>query len=188
MIARMPITTEEFEEMCYQFNPCELVRGEVIRLSPGGIRHSRTTVRVTRLLDQWCERSNLGRVFSNETGFVVEHGPDTVRGADVAFISYQRLPAEMEPTGFSEIPAELVVEIVGKGQGWRHMVEKAGEYLAMGVDRVWIIDPKARTVHIFQSDAQPLALSEADTLEDEAILPGFSCQVQQFFEDAKPIR
>ena len=31
---------------------------------------------------------------------------------------------------------------VGQGQGWNDMVEKTGEYLRMGVDRVWLLELK----------------------------------------------
>ena len=59
-----------------------------------------------------------------------------------AYFSYRRLPRVKEPQGFARTPPELAVEVVGKGQGWPKMLEKAGEYFAMGVDCVWIVDPR----------------------------------------------
>ncbi len=74
--------------------------------------------------------------------------------------------------------------MVGKGQGWDAMVEKTGEYLAMGVNRAWVLDPQAQTLHIFGGDARPMELSGQDEVRDEAILPGFACRVGDFFHDA----
>lgn len=175
------ITAEDFEHIAARLGPCELVRGEVITLSPGGLSHSQVTMNVSGLLWTWARRSNLGRILSGEPGVVVARGPDTVRGADVAYISYERIPQLSTMEGFIDVPPNLVVEIVGKGQGWRAMVEKAGEYLAMGVDRVWVIDPRTRQVLVFQPEAEPLALGMEDTVSDEAVLPGFTCKVVDFF-------
>src|SRR5207248_3194546 len=126
-----------------------------IQLTASGLRHSRIAVRASYLLEAWARQSRRGRVFSGDAGLITERDPDSVRGADVAYFSYRRLPADQEPTGFSSVPAELVVEVVGQGQVWDAMVEKVGEYLSMGVDRVWVLDPEAQTVHLFGGDARP---------------------------------
>lgn len=183
MIAKSHTTATEFESLCGRMGPCELVRGEVIPLSPGGIRHSHITFNVAFLLGVWSRKTKLGMVVTGEAGLIVETDPDTVRGADVAYISYNRLPRGQVPEGFGSVPPELVVEIVGKGQSWRDMVEKAGEYLKMGVDRVWVIDPSTKRLHVFTPDGGPATLAENDAVTDEAVLPGFSCKVADFFAE-----
>ncbi|NOS99517.1 MAG: Uma2 family endonuclease [Phycisphaerales bacterium] len=183
MSTRTMMTLEEFESVCERLGPCELVRGEVIELSPGGLEHSRITVNVAVVLSNWATETGLGRVLSGEAGIRVEADPPTVRGADAAYLSYQRWPKGRELIGFTTVVPELVVEILGKGQGWREMVEKCGEYLRMGVLRVWVIDPDTRRVHVFRPDAEPAAISETGQLCDEVVLPGFSCAVARLFED-----
>lgn len=183
MSTQVLMTAEAFEAVCAGLGPCELVRGEVRDLSPGGVRHSEITGRVFLQLAQWARATGNGRALTGEAGVKVESDPDTVRGADVAYISFDRLPRAQTPTGFCTVAPELVVEVIGKGQGWREMVEKAGEYLQMGVDRVWVIDPDTRRVHILRSDHEPVALGEDETVVDEAILPGFTCRVAEFFRD-----
>ncbi len=183
MITKKKTTAEEFETTAASLGSCELVRGEVVPLSPGGTKHSKVASNVTGLLWQWARQSKLGRVWSGEAGLVVESDPDTVRGADAAYISYKRLPRGEEPEGFATVPPELVVEIVGKGQGWGKMVEKAGEYLGMGVDCVWVVDPKSRRLHVFRPDGEPTVLDERQSVSDENILPGFSCEVREFFSE-----
>lgn len=180
------LTAEEFEERYADVEFCELVRGEVVQLTASGFRHSRITVRAALLLERWASAIECGRVVAGDSGLITDRGPDTVRGADVAYFSFGRLPADQEPVGFSRIPAELVIEVVGKGQGWDAMVEKTREYLAMGVDRVWLLDPKSQAVHMYGGDAEPRVLRGDDELRDETILPGFSCKVSMFFRDHKP--
>ncbi len=182
MIARADISAKRFERLAPELGPCELVRGEVVPLSPGGFEHGQISGSVAGLLSAWARRTRSGRVLTNEAGLITERRPDTVRGADVVYYSYRRVARGRGPKGFADVPPELVVEIVGKGQGWRAMVQKAGEYLRMGVDRVWVIDPKKRSLHVFRSDAPPSELGAGDRIRDAEMLPKFSCRVSDFFE------
>jgi Uma2 family endonuclease len=177
------MTADQFEAVAQQLGPCELVHGEVITLSPGGHIHGVATMNIGAALWNWARRTGLGRVLTGEPGLIVARTPDTVRGADVAYFSYERLPKGAEPRGFHVTPPNLVIEVVGKGQGWRDMIDKVGEYLRMGVDRVWVVDPDSRSVHVFRPDAEPLVMAENDTLSDEGILPGFSCRTADVFAE-----
>lgn len=138
MLLKLRMTAKRFEQIADDLGPCELVRGEVVYLSPGGMVHSSLTTRMVLLLGNWAERTRRGRVFTNEAGIITERKPDTVRGMDVTYFSYKRLPRDQTPDGVSTVPPELAVEIIGKKQGWKVMVQKAGEYLRMGTDRVWL--------------------------------------------------
>jgi Uma2 family endonuclease len=182
MVLRNRMNIAEFERVAPHLGPCELVRGEVVYLSPGGLSHSTVSGNLAGLLSAWARKTRRGRVLTNEAGLVTDEEPGTVRGADVAFISYKRLPRGPVPDGFGRIPPELVVEIVGKGQGWNVMVEKAAEYLAMGVDRVWIVDIGKQHVHVFHRDAEPEVFDAKSTISDADVLPGFRARVRTFFE------
>lgn len=175
------MTASEFERIAARLGPCELVRGEVLELSPGGLSHGGISANLAILLGNWARRTRRGRVFVNETGLITEREPDTVRGGDVVYYSYRRLPKRKTPEGFSDVPPELVVEVVGKGQGWRQMMTKAGEYFRMGVDRVWIIDPKRRRLAVLHPDTEPDVLMGAAEVSDPEILPGFSCSLADIF-------
>ena len=181
--ATAPLSAEEFAEQAKGTPSVELIRGAVVHLSPGGMGHSRSSFNVAYLLEMWARRTGLGRVLTNELGLITARNPDTVRGADVAYISYARLPKGTAPEGFCAIAPDLVAEVLGKGQGWDTMVAKAAEYLHMGAQRVWVLDPGKRTVHVFTPDQPPQKWGEADMLRDEAVLPGFSCCISEFFDD-----
>jgi len=183
MLQRASLTAAEFERIADSLGPAELIRGEVVALSPAGFEHSRIVVRVAMLLELWARRAKKGRVLAGEASSVVENKPDTVRGADVAYISYERVPRDQGPRGFLRVPPELVVEVRGERQGWVELREKATQYLAFGVDRVWIIDPEFRQVHVFRANAETACLSEKESLVDEDLLPGFSCDVSELFCD-----
>lgn len=176
------ITAADFEKIADGLGPCELVRGEVVRLSPGGYEHNRAVSNAHGLLWSWARQSRQGRALTKETGLIVGRDPDTVRGADVVYYSYRRLPQGSAPRGFVATPPDLVVEIVSERQSWRQAVTKAGEYLNMGVDRVWLVDFKTQRIHVYRPDTEPVILNRGDILADETVLPGFRCQVDDLFE------
>lgn len=175
------MTAAEFERVADQFGSCELVRGEVNPLAPAGFEHGENTAQVTHLLKTWATQSGLGRVLSGEIGLITEQRPDTVRGADVIYCSYSRLPRKQRVEGFGRIAPELVVEIVGNNRNWTALLRKAGEYFDMGVDRVWIVDPKRRRLCVLRPDDEPMVLSDRQIITDPATLPGFRCRVREFF-------
>lgn len=176
------ITAEAFGTMAESLDPFELIRGRLTKLDFGSFQFGLTCANIGTRLESWARISGRGRCLL-DIGILIEIGPDTVRGADVAYLSYSRFPKGKRSRGFLRVPPELVVEIIGQGQGWRDMVEKAGEYLRMGVDRVWVIDPDAETLHVFRSDAEPKRLTASDEVADATVLPGFSCKVADIFSD-----
>lgn len=183
MSTQILITVEEFERMAEKLGPCELVRGEVVTLSPGGENHNKPTSNISGLLWNWARHTKLGRVRMNETGLVIQARAQTVRAMDLAYFSYERLPQDSAPGGFHTTAPNLIVEVMGKGQGWRQILEKVGEYLQAGVDLVWVVEPNSQRVHVYRPDAEPVMLQADDTLADNAILPGFACKVADLFID-----
>ena len=179
--AQHRITAEEYERRAGCASASELVRGEVVPVSPAGWSHNRITAFLTLRLGTWAEQTGLGRVLTNETGIITSRDPDTVRGAAVAYFSFARVPRGAGPRGFVSVPPELIVEVRGIDDTWKRLVAKAGEYIAMGVERVWLVDPEPRTLHVVSADGPVAVLHENDILTDERVLPGFSLEIARIF-------
>jgi Uma2 family endonuclease len=111
----------------------ELVRG-VPRVSepPGGV-HGRLAVKLGGRLDEHVTRLGLGTVLV-EAGYVLERGPDTVRGPDVSFVSTARLPPDRIPEQFISGPPDLAVEILSPGDRWAETEEKVADWSIHGND------------------------------------------------------
>ena len=117
---------------------------------------------------------------SNDTGVFTHRDPDTVLAPDVAFWSHARLP-EM-PEGFVEVTPELVVEVVSPSDAQAHVHQKVLEYLDHGVRLIWVVDPKTRTVTVYQSRQDVRILDASEEITGHDVLPGFTCRVGEFFE------
>src|SRR5262249_410217 len=122
----------------------------------------------------------IGRV-TVQSGLVTEDDPDTVRGPDVAYWSAECLPLDRVPEVYPTVAADLCVEVLSPSDTHRSVMEKVREYLNRGVRLIWIVDPGARTVTVYRSREQIRILETTDTLTGEDVLPGFSCQVAEFF-------
>jgi Uma2 family endonuclease len=104
-----------------------------------------------------------------------------VRGADVAFVSFERLPRGAKPEGFLTVPPELIVEVLGDDSSWREMEKKIAEYHAFGVDNVWVIDARMLALRIYPRGGQPMTL-HGDAEAASSYPAGFRCLVREFFE------
>ncbi len=158
----------------------ELIRGELIKMTPAGGRHGKTALTVGAMLLACVNKQNLGHVAANDTGVFTERNPDTVLGPDVVFWNRQRLP-EM-PEGFVEVSPDLVVEVVSPNDGQSYVQRKVLHYLDHGVPLVWVVDPKTRTTTVYRSRQDVCILEADDEITGADILPGFSCRVGEFFD------
>jgi Uma2 family endonuclease len=176
------LTAEEFGRRPDPGYPEELVRGRIITMPPPKPRHGQICGQAYYLLRKHVDDQGLGHVLCNDSGVITERDPDTVRGADVAFYSYDRLPKGPIQGGYLAFPPNLVVEVRSPDDGWREILEKVTEYLEAGVTVVIVLDPEPRTAHIFHSDRAPEQLGPDNDLTVADLLGDFRVKVARFFE------
>jgi Uma2 family endonuclease len=162
--------------------PCELVEGRIVPVSPTGAEHGRIEARIARRLSEFVESRNIGTVFTGEAGIYTHRDPDTVRGADVAFVSHDRLGGRT-PRGFLRVPPELVVEILSPEDRAGELQRKLTEYFAIGVDRVWIVDPHGGRVLVHCSPTDFFSIGSGEIAKGEGVLSGFELPVDEIFRD-----
>lgn len=174
------LSAEEFLELELGEGYHELVRGEVVEVTPPKRRHSKACGKIGLRLGSFGETTGFGYVLG-ETAVVTERLPDTVRGSDVSFYSNARLP-EADDDEQNVVAPDLVVEVVSPSNTRSAILTKVQEYLNAGVLMIWVVYPRKRTVVIYRpSDEPPTVLTGADVLENLPELPGFRCPVADFF-------
>lgn len=160
----------------------ELVNGRPVPMPMAGRSHAQLVMWMGAKLLAYAERTGRGLVLGGEAGVYTRRDPDTVRGADVLFISHERY-ARCGPLTFLDVAPELVVEIFSPDDRPGETARKVEEYLSAGVDRVWVVSLRRRTVQVHRSGVEPETLGIGDTLRDEEILPGFSLPLSDLFRD-----
>lgn len=160
----------------------ELIRGVLHRTVSVGLRHGEIVMTLGMLLGIFIRPLRLGRLVASDSGIRLERNPDTVREPDIAFISAEKLPLDVDVPGFSEVAPDLVVEIASPSDSIAAVNDKALMWLRFGVQLVWVVFPESRTLEVHSASAPPVLLGEQDQLEGGTVLPGFTCQVSQIFE------
>lgn len=160
---------------------CELVSGEIIRLTPNGAEHGVVTARMGSVLDEYVEVNELGVCCGAETGFILKGDPDTVRAPDAAVVLRSRVPASGVPEGYWPLAPDLAVEVISPADRLADVHVKIVEYFASGTRLVWLVEPETRMVHVYRSPQHVEVLGTADDLDGGDVLPGFRCPVQRLF-------
>jgi len=159
---------------------CELIRGELVMMSPAGFDHGGIAGNIALALGVFVKPRFLGTVVTAETGFRIARDPDTVRAPDVAFVRADRIPPG-GVKGFFQGPPDIAVEVVSPNDRASEVTAKAQDWLQAGCPLVWVVDPETRTVSVYRSRKEIAILTAADTLTGGDVLPEFSVLVAEIF-------
>jgi Uma2 family endonuclease len=159
----------------------ELERGEVVEMSSPGEIHGSVCWWIGVLLGMYALKRGKGRAATNDTGVIVEEGPDTVRGPDVVFFDESRPLDQLNWKHTRQVPT-LVIEVVSPTDKPNKITRRIGEYLHRGVPLVWIVDPDDRTVGVHRKGELPRTLDEKDELTGEDVLPDLKVPVADLFK------
>lgn len=176
------LTAEDLLHMPQESIRSDLMRGELIRMTPAGARHGQIAGNFLIKLGAYVADNRMGRVFAAETGFILSRDPDTVRGPDVAFVSRERIPPEGVPEGFWPMSPDLAIEVVSPGDTAADVEAKVYDYLDAGTSLVWVANPKTQRVTEYRSLSDIRVLTINDTLDGADVIPGFSLPLKELFE------
>jgi len=174
MVPPATVTADELYHMHLPDKRAELVKGVLMVREPPGLRHGAIAARLVTHLSTHVDAAGLGVVVVGDTGFVLERGPDTVRGPDVAFISRERAPEPL-PASYAELAPDLVVEVLSPNDRPGEVLAKVGDWLSAGTRLVWVVDPERRQTRVYRADGSESLLRDTDALDGEDVVPGFTC-------------
>lgn len=176
------LNAAEYAQLPDRGIPTELVRGRVVEMNVPAPRHGEICANITTLINPYVRGKGMGRIVSNDGGILTERDPDTVRGGDVAYYSYSRVPQGPLPAGYLDVVPELVFEVRSPTERWPRLITKAGEYLEAGITVVCLLDQVSETVQVYRADELPRTLDADDELHLPDILGDLRIPVGRFFE------
>ncbi|MGD0516644.1 MAG: Uma2 family endonuclease [Thermoguttaceae bacterium] len=160
--------------------PCELIRGELIYMSPTGYDHGWISGNIVCALRNFVKNRGSGRVLSSEVGFIIARNPDTVRAPDVAFVRADRDPPGGQKKFFPG-PPDLAVEVLSPDDRASEVNSKVQDWLDAGTVAVLVVDPQTQTVAIHRRPHEIQILTRDDSLTIADLLPEFSLPVKEIF-------
>jgi len=177
------LTADEYMALPDSFDgPTELVKGALVQMPPARPRHGEICIQIAYLLRRYLDNQPLGRVIGNDSGVITEREPDTVRGPDIAYYSYARVPKGPLPAGLLDVSPDLVFEVLSPSDRWSEVQVKIAEYLDAGVQIVCVVDDETRSVHEFRVDQPMRIYKAADDFSLSEVLPDFRVITGKFFE------
>lgn len=175
------MTAEEFVRRYLRAN-FELVKGVLKELPVPFLKHGRICFLIARFIEEAAERQTLGRVMTNDSFVKTRSNPDSVRGADVCYFSYDRLPRGQVPDGLLSVVPDLVVEVRSPSDTWTEIFAKVSEYLAAGVRAVVVLDAVSTSASVYRAEELQQIFHNGDELTVPEVLPGFAVAVRRLFE------
>ena len=168
------LTAEDLEQVRLPDKSTELVHGRLIVREPPSTEHGRIQANLAYFITDHVRRNNLGVVFGQDTGFRITSNPDTIRGADVAFVSRDRA-ADIPRRGYAPLAPDFVAEILSPDDRPGEYLAKVAQWLDAGTRLVWVIDPQRAEARVYREDGSLTIVGQDALLDGEAVLPGFSC-------------
>ncbi len=156
----------------------EIDEGELVIMAPAGYEHGRLTMRIGKMLADFVAARHFGEVLAGEVGLRLGRSPDTLRGADVAFLSGERVALLTDRRGFLDVPPDLIIEVHDPSEP--PLSRKVEQYLSFGVRAVWVVDPESRSLTRYAPDEAPRTWTDPAAVK-EPVLPGFSCRLRDLF-------
>jgi len=136
-IFEKPVSVEEYLSTVYEPD-CEYVDGAVEERNGGELEHSFLQLFLGSIFMN--HRSEWGIVALSEQR--IQLSPNRFRVPDLVVVraNFRREPILTHPP-------LIAIEIQSPEDTLRRTTIKAGEYLAFGIEHVWVIDPQARVAY-----------------------------------------
>jgi Uma2 family endonuclease len=163
----------------------ELVDGVLVEKAMGFLESS-LACDLIYLLTAFLKTHDLG--FLAGPDGAVRLMPRLVRIPDISFIAWKQLPTRERPRdAIAGLAPALAVEVLSKGNTDKEIARKVREYFLSGVQLVWVVDEKQRTVKVYTAPDQSVLLTEEQTLDGSDVLPGLSLPLREIFAGAPPV-
>jgi Uma2 family endonuclease len=181
---RQPVTAEQFEQLCSEYDDLRLEltsTGELIVMPPTGSLTGIRSIDLTSQLRVWAKKDATGVGFGTDAGFTLPNG--AIRGPDASWIKRERWDSltEKEKDSFAPICPDFVVELRSKTDSLPVLFNKMTEYLENGASLGWLIDPSKRRIYVYRPDEEVIVLDNPESVSGDPLLPGFILETAELW-------
>jgi Uma2 family endonuclease len=181
---RQPITPEQFEELCSEYDDLRLEltsTGELIVMPPTGSQTGKRNFDLTYQLGAWCRKHRIGVCFGADAGFTLPNG--AIRGPDASWVRREKWDnlTEKQKAGFAPLCPDFVVELRSPTDRLPVLFNKMTEYLANGASLGWLIDPSTHRVYVYRPAEEVVVLDNPETISGDPLLPGFTLNLTELW-------
>ena len=162
--------------------PCEMIDNTLVEKSVGYWEGIIAVTLIVRL-SLFVREHDLGHVNGPDAQMRVPRG--NIRLPDVTFTAKARVPTRR--VAVPDLCPDLIVEVLSESDTKTEIERKLAEFFAGGTRLAWVVDPDARAVAVHRGAVGPHAtLTDADALDGEDVLPGYTMPVTDLFRGIPP--
>jgi Uma2 family endonuclease len=169
-------------------NRYEIIAGRRVELPPMSAYASRISSRLVTKLNDFALSRGVGEAVM-ETLFRFPVPVERNRRPDVALVSYARWPLDRpqpEADNAWDVVPDLAAEVISPNDMAEDLLERVEEFFRAGVQLVWVVYPRRRLIHVYESLTRIHVLTRADTLDGGSVLPGFQLALAALFPEEPP--
>ncbi len=160
---------------------CELVDGILVEKAMGKLE-SLLAVAIIGILRDFVSPRKLGIITAPDG--MMRLAPGVFRAPDIAFIARNHIPkGPLSEKSLAEVIPDLAVEVLSPSNTKAEMALKRREYFKAGVRLVWEVDPRSKTVAVFEAPERSIVLDASMTLDGGSVLPGFALPLGDLFAE-----
>jgi Uma2 family endonuclease len=177
-------TSATIDALSREEGKAEIVKGEIVRMSPSGFVPGRAAMAIAISLRAHERQHGGGHAAGDNVGFLVDLPGRGSFSPDAAWYT-----GRIEGLKFAQGAPAFAVEVRSEGdygpQAEKDLAAKRGEYFAAGTLVVWDVDLLGRdVVRAYRADSpsQPSVYRRGETAEAEPAVPGWRLLVDELFE------
>lgn len=180
----LPPVRATLDDLLREPGKAELIGGRIVRYMATGHRPSTVAFRIARRLADYVDDLGRGVVHPDGIGYAVPELPSG-RESFSPDVSYYTGSLPVNEMRFIEGPPDFAVEVRSENDygpaAERAMAAKREDYFAAGTLVVWDVDPEAKTVAAYRSDApdRPRTFGPGETAHAEPAVPGWRVEVDR---------
>lgn len=173
---------DEFMKLNPDLRAEQKSNGEIVIMSPTGAQSSHRNSAICAQLWNWSTKFG-GKTFDSSVLFTLPDG--SKRGPDASWIAADRwesLP-KLDRERFAPICPDFVIEMLSPSDRLSVLQEKMAEYVFNGIKLGWLIDPFARSVHVYTPNSAPQILFHPPSVSGGLVLPGFQLEMKDIWAE-----
>ena len=161
----------------------ELIDGTIVEKAMG-IFESRLAIVLSWAIERYLESNPIALTFGADAMFRMAMG--NIRLPDVSVVLRSRFPGgKLTRVAVGAVTVDLAVEVLSPSNTRKEIDQKRRELFASGTQLMWVVDPADRTVRCYYSVDEFVDLTEADSVDGGAVLPGFVFSIREWFAKAE---
>jgi Uma2 family endonuclease len=176
IIPESPLSDDELLRFCEANKGLRIEKeadGELLIMTPTGLKGFTMNERIVRYLGNWAEEDGRGISGGPDAGYRLPDG--SMRSPDASWFSAEKRVSlsEEEQEQFPRFCPEFVIELQSPGDRAGAMKKKMEMWIANGAEVAWLIEPKARTVTIYRRGEEPEILMDPTSVQGSGPVRGF---------------